>query len=127
MNIIDTSDYKSILTDKTFRHTAARLVYKCGVRADLKGSDWLIEAVILYGTGSCSGFSEIYRVIGEQHDMNPKSVMRSISYTIDQAFDLPARLGALIGIELTYNDIHCSLVIAYLGKLFACPDGSIFA
>lgn len=121
------NEYIGLVGDPTFRLTAERLVLKCGVRADLKGCSCLIDAVILFGTESCSGFCEIYRLIGELRRLKPKSVMREISYAISQSFDISKRLSALVGIPISEADIHSGLVIAYLGRLFKNPDLSLYA
>ena len=120
------NDILSALSDRSFRLTAERLVCKCGIRADLKGFDCLTDAVILYGTELCSGFCEIYRNIAAARKLKAKSVMREISYALCQAFDLAAKLSALVGTEIPESDIHNALVIAYLGKLFKDPDLTIY-
>ena len=121
------SEYLAALADPSFRLTAERLIMKCGVRSDLKGSNCLVDAIILYGTGLCTGFCEIYRIIGEVRGIKPKSVMREIAYAIAQAFGIVDRLSKLVGVTLTRNDIHSGLVIAYLGKIFKHPDLAIYA
>ena len=121
------SEYLAALSDPSFRLTAERLIMKCGVRSDLKGSNCLVDAIILYGTELCTGFCEIYRIIGEVRGIKPKSVMREISYSIAQAFGIVERLSKLVGVTLTQNDIHSGLVIAYLGKIFEHPDLALYA
>ena len=121
------AEYIAVLSDPSFRLTAERLIMKCGVRSDLKGSKCLVDAVILYGTELCVGFCEVYRVIGEVRNIKPKSVMREISYAISQAFNIVERLSALVGVTLTESDIHSGLVIAYLGKIFKHPDLALYA
>ncbi|MDE6200437.1 MAG: sporulation initiation factor Spo0A C-terminal domain-containing protein [Clostridiales bacterium] len=121
------SEYLSAIADPSFRLTAERLTMKCGVRSDLKGRKCLVDAIILYGTELCTGFCEIYRIIGELRHIKPKSVMREIAYAIAQAFDIVDRLSKLVGVTLTDNDIHSGLVIAYLGKIFKHPDLALYA
>ena len=127
MNELLLNEYRQVLSDPSFRLTAERLILKCGVRADLKGSNQLVDAVILYGTDMCTGFCEIYRIIGEVRNKKPKSVMRGISYAISQAFDLPARLSDMIGTTVPPQHVHSGLVIAYLGRLFKNPELSLYA
>ncbi|MDE7107320.1 MAG: sporulation initiation factor Spo0A C-terminal domain-containing protein [Clostridiales bacterium] len=121
------SEYLTALSDPSFRLTAERLTMKCGVRSDLKGSKCLVDAIILYGTELCTGFCEIYRIIGELRNIKPKSVMREIAYAISQAFGIVERLSKLVGVTLSDNDIHSGLVIAYLGKIFQHPDLALYA
>ncbi|MDE7406510.1 MAG: sporulation initiation factor Spo0A C-terminal domain-containing protein [Clostridiales bacterium] len=121
------SEYLTALSDPSFRLTAERLTMKCGVRSDLKGSKCLVDAIILYGTELCTGFCEIYRIIGEIRHIKPKSVMREIAYAISQAFGIVDRLSKLVGVTLSDNDIHSGLVIAYLGKIFQHPDLALYA
>lgn len=102
------------------RIAAEKLVLKCGVRADLKGCQCLVDAIIIFGTELCSGFCQIYKIIGELRGLRQKSVMREISYAISQAHDLPVHLSALIGIDI--KEVHNGLVIAYLGRLFDTPE-----
>lgn len=126
MNDEQLKEHIELTTDKTFRFTAERLVLKCGIRADLKGSDALADCVILYGVGAVTGYCDIYRAVGKLRGVSPKSVIREISYAIAQAFDIEEKFSALVGIRVRRQDIHCSLLIAYLGKLFRNPDLSIF-
>lgn len=121
------SEYLTALSDPSFRLTAERLTMKCGVRSDLKGSKCLVDAIILYGTELCTGFCEIYRIIGEIRRIKPKSVMREIAYAISQSFGIVERLSKLVGVTLSDNDIHSGLVIAYLGKIFQHPDLALYA
>lgn len=127
METIIFNEYTKVLADPSFRLTAERLVFKCGVRADLKGCKCLVDAIILFGTETCEGFCEIYRIIGAMRKIKPKSVMREITYAITQAFDIVDRLSKLVGINLSDNDIHSGLVIAYLGRIFKNPDLSLYA
>lgn len=112
---------KSLVRDASSRQTAEKLVLRCGIRADLKGFDYIVDAVILSGTGACTRVCEIYSRIGALHRAKPKSVMRAISYAISNAPDLPRHLGAMLGIEISATEIHNALIIAYLGKLFGSP------
>ena len=121
------NEYKKVLADPSFRLTAEKLVLKFGVRADLKGYKCLTDAVILYGTETCTEFCKIYGILGEIRGIKPKSVMREITYAIAQAFGLRERLSEIIGTHINPNDIHSSLVIAYLGKLFRNPDLALYA
>ena len=121
------SEYLTALADPSFRLTAEKLTMKCGVRADLKGSKGLADAIILYGTELCTGFCEIYRIIGEVRGLKSKSVMREISYAISQAFGIAERLSNLVAVTLSNNDIHSVLVIAYLGRIFRHPDLALYA
>ncbi len=121
------SEYATATADNTFRVTAEKLVLKCGIRADLKGFHRLADAVIIYGTGLCTEFCRIYRIIGDLNGLQSKSVMREISYAIKQSFDLRAKLSALVGFDIPESEIHSGLVIAYLGKLFKNPELSVYA
>lgn len=121
------NEYIQTVGDPSFRLTAEKLVLKCGVRADLKGCSCLADAIILFGTESCTGFCEIYRVIGSIRGLKPKSVMREITYAISQSFGISERLSSMVGIHIPESDIHSGLVIAYLGKLFKNPDLSLYA
>ena len=71
-NIIK-NEYAELTADKSFRLTAERLVFRCGIHSNLKGYDCLADAVILYGAGACTGFCEIYRIIGLLRGLKPKS------------------------------------------------------
>ena len=121
MNNMILNEYGGMTADPTFRTTAEQLVYKFGMRADLKGSNYLIDAVILNGTDSCTHACEIYRIIGSLRELNSKTVMRDITYTVKHAFGLADKLSAALGITIPESDIHSSLVIAYLGRLFKNP------
>lgn len=127
MENLDLYECRSVVYDKTFRLTAERLVIKSGIRADLKGFRCLVDAVILFGTEMCDGFCEIYRTIGALRELKPKSVMREISYAVNQSYDLHNKLSAMIGTTVCEADIHNGLVIAYLGRLFKNPDLSVYA
>lgn len=113
-----------LVKDKTFRFTAEKLVLACGVRADLKGFNCLVDAIILYGTEFSTSFCEIYNEIAIIRNLKPKTVMREISYAITQSFCLHERLSELMGIPISQADIHNGLVIAYLSNLFKHPPKS---
>ena len=94
MNDEQLKEHIELTTDKTFRFTAERLVLKCGIRADLKGSDALADCVILYGVGAVTGYCDIYRAVGKLRGVSSKSVIREISYAIAQAFDIEEKFSA---------------------------------
>ncbi len=125
-NIIK-NEYAELTADKSFRLTAERLVFRCGIHSNLKGYDCLADAVILYGTGACTGFCEIYRIIGLLRGLKPKSVMREISYAISQTRDIHIQLSKLTGFIVDKNDVHNALVIAYLGRIFRSPELSLYS
>ncbi len=125
-NIIK-NEYAELTADKSFRLTAERLVFRCGIHSNLKGYDCLVDAVILYGTGACTGFCEIYRIIGLLRGLKPKSVMREISYAISQTRDIHIQLSKLTGFIVDKNDVHNALVIAYLGRIFRSPELSLYS
>ena len=127
MNTIETNDYKSYLTDDTFILTANKILIRCGIRIDLKGYHYLADAIILYGTGLCKRFSDIYRIIAADRGIKPKSVMREISYAINAAHGIHERISSMLGIEIPKTVVHNGLVIAYLGTIFRDPDASLFA
>lgn len=112
----------ALVMDKTFRFTAEKLVLKCGVRADLKGFNCLVDAIILHGTEYSTSFCEIYNEIALIRNLKPKTVMREISYAIAQSFCLHERLSELMGIPISQADVHNGLVIAYLSRLFKHPS-----
>ncbi len=125
-NIIK-NEYAELTADKSFRLTAERLVFRCGIHSNLKGYDCLADAVILYGAGACTGFCEIYRIIGLLRGLKPESVMREISYAISQARDIHIQLSKLTGFIVDKNDVHNALVIAYLGRIFRSPELSLYS
>ncbi|MDE7464449.1 MAG: sporulation initiation factor Spo0A C-terminal domain-containing protein, partial [Clostridiales bacterium] len=92
MENIELSDV-SLLSDDSHRNNAEKLALRCGIRADLKGYDYLVDAVILSGTGACTRICEIYSRIGAFRRAKPKSVMRAVSYATKNAPELPRRLG----------------------------------
>ena len=127
MEIIIKNEYAELTADKSFRLTAERLVFRCGIHSNLKGYDCLADAVILYGAGACTGFCEIYRIIGLLRGLKPKSVMREISYAISQTRDIHIQLSKLTGFIVDKNDVHNALVIAYLGRIFRSPELSLYS
>lgn len=127
MNINERNEYMSVISDATFRLTANKLLLKCGVRADLKGYDCLTDAIILYGTYTCTRYCGIYRIIAETRDIKPKSVMREISYAIKESLDIHEKLSALVGIDIPKTLVHNGLVIAYLGIIFRNPDIAVYS
>lgn len=127
MNIIKSTEYMSVLSDNTFRHTANKLLIKCGIRAELNGYHYLTDAIVLYGTETCTKFCEIYRIIAAHRRIKPKSVMREISYAINNSIAIHERISELIGIDIPQDVVHNGLVIAYLGVIFRDPDSSIYA
>ncbi len=120
-------DCREVLEDKSFQLTAEKLVLKSGIRADLKGFSCLIDAVIIYGTGVCKTFCDIYGAIAALRSTKTKTIMREISYAIEQSYGLSECLSRLLDIPIDENDIHSGLVIAYLGRLFVNPDINVYA
>ena len=118
--------YSDIVCDRTFRKTAGLLVAKSGMRSDLKGYTYLIDAVILYGTGASESFCEIYRIIGEMRRLKTKTVMRELSYCIAQSSSISDGLTALTGVAVKPMDVHCGMVISCLGEVFKHPDPSLY-
>ncbi len=118
---------ETIINDNMFRSTAERLVMAVGIRADLKGFDRMVDAVILYGAGGCASFNELYESIGRMRKLKTKTVTREISYAISQSFGVADRLSKKVGVDIKPSDIHNGLVIAYLAKLFARPDSELYA
>lgn len=106
----------SAIKNENNRSIARDLVFRCGVRADLKGCQYLIDAVIIYGSNLCTSFCRIYGIIGKLRGRRQKAVEHSISYAICQAPDIKMYLSKLIGVEV--KESHNGLVISYLGSLF---------
>ena len=98
------------------RRDAVSLVVKCGVRADLRGFDCLVDAIVFSVLNPRVGFCNIYKRIGDDIGVKQKTVMREISYAIAQAFDIRSALSAIVGVKIPQNDVHSSLVIAYLAN-----------
>lgn len=115
-----------LLSDRSFRLTADKLVLLSGVRADLKGYVFLADAVILFASDFCSGLCDIYRAIALFRNRSFKSVVRDISYAIAQSSGVADNISRLIGTSVPLQDVHCGLVIAYLGKLFQNPVADLF-
>ena len=110
------------LADNAMRAGAITLVHKCGIRADLKGSESLVDAILLFAADRRLGFCEIYRTIAERHGLRPKSVLREINYALPASEDLNIRLSDLTGIRFNDTDVHASRVIAYLARLLDVPE-----
>jgi len=116
-----------IINDNKLRSTAERMVMAVGIRADLKGFDRMVDAVILYGMGGCSSFNDLYESIGRLRKLKTKTVTREISYAISQSFDVAERLSKMVCVDIKPSEIHNGLVIAYLSKFFMYPDSGLYA
>lgn len=103
-----------LLKDKSMRDVAERLVFDCGVHAHLKGFDCLADATILYASTNAS-VGEIYGIVGTYRNIKPKTVMRLITYAIDDAPDFAALLSRLTESHVTKAELHNGLAIADLG------------
>lgn len=101
---------------------AIGLVHKCGVRADLKGSDCLAEAITLYAENRNQGFCEIYRIIAERRGLKPKSVLRQISYALNASTGITERISEITGLTFDEQDVHAARIIAYLARLLELPE-----
>ena len=121
MKNIVINNYVNVLIDPNNRFKAEKLTLLSGIRSDLKGSKFLIDSTILYGTDSSTAFCEIYDIVGKYRNVKPKTLMRAISYSLAQSFSIAERLSALVGVNIPSSDIHSGLVIAYLGRLFKNP------
>lgn len=112
----------NVFINKGTRAAAIGLVHKCGVRADLKGSDCLAEAVMLYAENRNKGFCEIYRIIAERRGLKPKSVLRQISYALNASTDITERISEITGLAFDEQDVHAARIIAYLARLLELPE-----
>lgn len=90
------------------------LLIDCGIPPFLRGYTNLARAVELYADGITS-FNEIYRIISKECGVEAKSTLRSITYAINQAYDLAVNLSELVNINIPQDHIRSALVIAYLG------------
>lgn len=123
----DTEEILSLLADPSFRFTAEKLVIKCGVHADHKGCQALIDAVILCGTEHCRGVYPAYNMIAEARGLKTKTVMREIYYALSQAFNLSDNLYKLIGVKVPEKEITAGLLISYLSRLFRNPSLAVYS
>lgn len=101
----------------SLRRSAELIAIKCGIRADLKGFERLVDAILLYGENSGTSFNSLYLLMSKSCGVKPKTIMREISYALSQAFNLHDRLSQLLGIDILPQDLHSGLVIAYLSRL----------
>lgn len=108
------------MKDKKARTKAINLILKCGVPPCLVGYEYLTKATEIYAKGNYS-ITDVYRIIAEQSDIKPKSVMRNISYAISQSFDFCNRLSDIMGIKIPSSEIHNALVISYLATKINDP------
>ncbi|MCH5162240.1 MAG: hypothetical protein J1G38_01980 [Clostridiales bacterium] len=106
----------SSLYSPSRRLEAEMLVLRLGVRADLKGFDYLVDAVLL-SDGGRNRICDIYDRIAAERRAKPKSVMRDISYAAYNAPNLHRALSDMVGTNIAASDVHNALVIAYLGKI----------
>lgn len=118
--------FADIVCEPTFRHTAERLLTKSGVRSVLKGYFYLIDAIILYGTGCTASFCDIYNIVAEIRDVKTKTIVREMTYCVAQSKDVVNKLPRLLGIDVKATELCTSMVIAGLGELFKRPDPSLY-
>lgn len=98
------------------RFAVEDLVLKCGIHADHKGYDCLVDAVVLFVNGG-HNFSEIYKKIGEERGIESRSVMRNITYAVQHSYDIHKYLAELTGAPIAAKDVRCAFVIAHLGRI----------
>ena len=111
------TDKIRVLDDRRSRTEAERSALKCGVRADLKGFNYLVEAAVLYGN-DVIGFNEIYRRLGARHGVQSKSIMREITYAVKNSPEVTARLASLTGKDFDTAEPN-SVVIQNIGMLYS--------
>lgn len=118
--------FADIVCESTFRQTAERLLTKSGVRSDLRGYFYLIDAIILYGTGCTASFCDIYNIVSEMRGIKTKTIVREITYCVAQSKEIVNKLPRLLGISVKATELCSSMVIAGLGELFKRPDPSLY-
>lgn len=103
--------------NSALRLKAEKLVIDCGIPAKLKGFDFIVDAVMLFGKVKLRGYQCIYGSIARLHGISSKDVNRDIGYALKKSYDLHIRLSELVGLNFPQSEIHSSLVIGYLARL----------
>lgn len=98
------------------RIAAEDLIVRCGVRVDLKGSEYLVDGALLFGLNGMRGCYKIYDAIAEMRGVRAKTVMQEMSYAINKAYDITQGLSELVGVKIPKGEIHNGLVMGYLGR-----------
>ena len=107
---------KQLTENQRLRATADELIGMCGFHADLLGTQYLVDAVILSCARPNGRVGDIYAIVAQLHNATPKTVMRNINYSISQARDLDKQLSAIVGTEIFGNELKNGRVIAHLGR-----------
>lgn len=95
---------------------AIELTIRSGIPPYLDGCTYIAHAIEMFANGTTS-FMDIYKAIGREYGLKPKSIIRAVGYAIAQALHLNANLSRLLNIELPPY-LHNSLVISHLGYYF---------
>ena len=98
------------------RIAAEDLIVRCGVRVDLRGSEYLVDGALLFGLNGMRGCYKIYDAIAEMRGVRAKTVMQEMSYAINKAYDITQGLSELVGVKIPKGEIHNGLVMGYLGR-----------
>lgn len=125
MGKISTREY--IYYGVSERKAAERLIARCGIQAGLKGFDYLADAAVLYGLKGCCNLGDVYARIASMHGTDCKSVMHDIEYAIAANPDAVRKMGALLGMRTTSEDIRNGFVITTLGRLLAHAYVKVYA
>ncbi len=99
-----------------FSDEASELVMQCGIAPCLLGFSYIAQAVVIYAFGERK-LTNIYRQLAVDNSVKVKSVMRDISYAIDQTKNIHNNLSGLVGIHIPQSEIRSGLVIAHLGLI----------
>lgn len=95
-------------------YEAMALAMQSGIPPYLDGCFYVARAADIYAEGTMS-FMSIYRIIGNDCGIKPKSVMRSIAYAISQAPDIHIKLSKMFDTSVPENLVHNGLVISFFG------------
>ena len=108
--------YNGIIDGELYRKAEAT-VLRLGINPSKNGYTYLIEASALYSKDCAVPMKRIYETVASFHGVKPRTVMRGITYAIEEARELHKRLSQMISAPVTINDLRSGLVIAYLAKI----------
>lgn len=86
------------------------------------GFKQLVECInvrICYGLNT---LGKIYAAVSKGYGVQPKTVMRNVTYALRHAYDLPQRLSEILGFQIDTNTLHSGKVIFYMADYVAEPE-----
>lgn len=86
------------------------------------GFKQLVECISVRIRYEMNTLCKIYAEVSKDYGVQPKTVMRNVTYALRHAYDLPQRLSEVLGFPIDVNTLHAGKVIFYMADYVTDPS-----